>query len=56
MVVKITHQEVGEMVGTLRESVTRILAEFQRQGLVTLSRGHILVCDRGGLKLRAQEG
>jgi len=47
--IAITHQELGEMVGALRETVTSVLGEFQRTGLVALRRGHIRVCDPPGL-------
>jgi CRP-like cAMP-binding protein len=53
--VPITHQELGDMIGALRESVTKTLDEFQRAGLVELSRGHIILCDREGLQARLEE-
>jgi CRP/FNR family cyclic AMP-dependent transcriptional regulator len=39
--ISITHQELGDMVGALRETVTSVLGEFQRAGLVELHRGYI---------------
>jgi len=54
-VIPITHQELGEMVGALRESVTKVLDEFQGQGLVELRRGHIRVCQSEGLQRLLQE-
>lgn len=45
----ITHQEIGEMIGSLRETVTSVLGEFQRAGLVQLQRGQVLVKDPEGL-------
>ncbi len=54
-VVTITHQELGDMIGALRESVTKVLDDFQRVGLVELSRGHITVRDVVGLQLRLDE-
>lgn len=47
--IPITHQEIGEMVGSLRETVTSVLGEFQRAGLVQLQRGQIRVGDQEGL-------
>ncbi len=47
--IAITHQELGEMVGALRETVTSVLGEFQRAELVALRRGHIRVCNSAGL-------
>ena len=43
--VAITHDEVGVEVGATRESVSRILKEFERSGLVDLGRGRICVID-----------
>jgi CRP/FNR family cyclic AMP-dependent transcriptional regulator len=46
----INHQELGDMIGAYRESVTRALNEFQRAGVVELSRGQITVLDAMGLR------
>lgn len=48
----ITHQELGDMIGALRETVTKILDEFQSDGLVELRRGRVLVRDINGLRAR----
>lgn len=53
--VALTHQELGDMVGATRETVTSILDEFQRVGMVELSRGHILLRDIQGLKACQKE-
>jgi CRP/FNR family transcriptional regulator, cyclic AMP receptor protein len=34
---KITHQELAEMVGTSRETVTRVLARLREQGIIEIS-------------------
>lgn len=52
---RITHQEVGDLIGALRESVTKVLDEFQRAGLVELCRGRITVRDVTGLRARLVE-
>jgi CRP/FNR family cyclic AMP-dependent transcriptional regulator len=44
-VIPITHQELGEITGLLRETVTKLLNEFKAAGLVELRRGHILLKD-----------
>jgi len=54
-VVSITHQELGDMIGALRESVTKVLDEFQRDGLVELSRGRVTLRDVAGLQSRMDE-
>ena len=54
-VVSITHQELGDMIGALRESVTKVLDEFQREGLVELGRGRVILRDVAVLQLRLDE-
>jgi CRP/FNR family transcriptional regulator len=45
-----THQEAAIELGTAREVVSRQLKEFERQGLVSLSRGRIEVLDPDALR------
>ncbi len=52
---QITHQELGDMIGALRESVTKVLDEFQRAGLVELSRGCVILRDVAGLQVLLEE-
>ncbi len=52
---RITHQELGDMIGALRESVTKILDEFQREGLVELCRGRVTLRNIAGLKAHLEE-
>lgn len=51
----VTHQEIGDMVGALRETVTKTLDEFQADGLVGLRRGRVLVRDPERLRARLEE-
>lgn len=53
--VSITHQELGDMIGALRESVTKVLDDFQRTGLVELRRGRIVLRDIAELRARLEE-
>jgi CRP/FNR family cyclic AMP-dependent transcriptional regulator len=53
--VAVTHQELGDMIGALRETVSKILEEFQQDGLVELRRGHVLVRDAERLRARLEE-
>lgn len=46
---KITHEEIARDAGTAREVVTRILKQFQSDGLVKLTRGKVTVLDPGKL-------
>lgn len=45
----LSHQELGDLVGAYRETVTKILDEFQAAGYVELGRRRIRVIDRHGL-------
>ncbi len=48
-----THQKISQDVGTAREVVSRVLKEFEREHLITLKRGKILLDDLRGLQKRA---
>lgn len=52
--VTITHQELASELGTAREVVSRILKDFEREGLLAQTRGNIVVQDRTALQNRAQ--
>lgn len=45
----ITHQDLGDMVGAYRETVTKILDELQHDGTVELARKRIIVRRRDAL-------
>ena len=42
---KITHEKIGNHMGTAREVVTRMLRYFQTEGMVKLTRGTIEITD-----------
>lgn len=44
-----THQELAEMVGTYRETVTSILNEFKGQGIIEIGRKQIHILDHAAL-------
>lgn len=46
----LTHEEMGQMICTSRETVTRVLNEFRRQRIVGLARNSILVRNRTALE------
>lgn len=48
-VLTITHEEIAKSLASAREVVTRLLQNFQKDGLVELSRGKITVLNKGGL-------
>jgi CRP-like cAMP-binding protein len=45
-----THQDLGEMLGTYRETITQTLNDFKAQGLVDISRKRVILLDRDSLK------
>lgn len=47
--VKYTHQEIGDYVGSTRETVTLTLGELKRRGLIAFDHRRVLVIDRDGL-------
>ncbi|HVS80098.1 MAG TPA: Crp/Fnr family transcriptional regulator [Pyrinomonadaceae bacterium] len=46
----LTHEEMGQMICTSRETVTRVLSEFRRRRIVHLTRNSILVRNRRALE------
>ncbi|WP_138379234.1 Crp/Fnr family transcriptional regulator [Luteithermobacter gelatinilyticus] len=49
-VLSLTHQHLAGELGSVREVVSRQLKQFERDGLVRLSRGVIEILDRDGLQ------
>jgi CRP/FNR family transcriptional regulator, anaerobic regulatory protein len=47
--IKITHQAIASDLGTSREVVSRILKDFEHQGLISVSRGQLQITDTTGL-------
>ena len=49
-----SHQEIGDIAGTYRETVTRVLNELQSRGVVRLGRCRIEIADRRALEAIAR--
>jgi CRP/FNR family transcriptional regulator len=49
-----THQQIAEMIGTTRETVTRALSEMRQRGLATLKNDQLVIHD--GERLRVMTG
>ncbi|MGG4340565.1 Crp/Fnr family transcriptional regulator [Paenibacillus lautus] len=47
---KITHEQLAVELGTAREVISRMLKDFQNQGILSLSRGNIRLTDRLALE------
>ena len=52
---KITHEAIGNHMGTAREVVTRMLRYFQSEGMVQLTRGTVELTDTKKLALLAKK-
>lgn len=48
-----THEEIAEMIGTSRETVTRTLREMRERGLVTLKGSDLVIHDLNSLSMTA---
>lgn len=49
-VLNVTHQQLADELGSVREIVSRLLKGFAAQGLVTLGREQLSISDRPGLQ------
>jgi CRP-like cAMP-binding protein len=48
--VRTTHEALAEMIGTHRETTTKLLNEFRSQGVIELRRGKVLILDDAALR------
>lgn len=48
-IVGMTHQDLGEQIGTYRETTTQTLNIFKADGLIDIGRKRIIILDREGL-------
>jgi CRP/FNR family transcriptional regulator, anaerobic regulatory protein len=53
--VSATHQKIASEVGTSREVVSRILRDFEVEGLLVTERGRVRILDPAGLSARAEQ-
>jgi CRP-like cAMP-binding protein len=52
-IVRATHQELADMLGTWRETISKTLQDFRRRGLVASGRRQLTLLDPEGLELEA---
>ena len=52
-IVRATHQELADMLGTWRETVSKTLQDFRRRGLVASGRRQLTLLDREALYFEA---
>ena len=48
--VSLTHEEIAQLIGTSRETVTRVLGDFREKQLAQLRGSTLLIRDRAGLE------
>jgi CRP/FNR family cyclic AMP-dependent transcriptional regulator len=46
----VTHEEIAQVIGTSRETVTRVLSGFKRKGLIRWKGGNLVLTDRPALE------
>jgi CRP/FNR family transcriptional regulator len=46
----LTHEEIAQMIGTSRETVTRLFADFRKKNLLIVNGSTLTVKDRSGLE------
>lgn len=51
---KLTHQQISDMTGTVRETVTKVMLELQNQEMIKVDKKKILICNSA--KLEAMTG
>jgi CRP/FNR family cyclic AMP-dependent transcriptional regulator len=52
--IRLTHEQLADLVGTTRETTTKVLGDLRDRGLVRLRRGRITVTDVDGLRSIAE--
>lgn len=54
--IRLTHEQLAELVGTTRETTTKVLGDLADRGLVSLRRGRIVVRNAAALQELAEGG
>lgn len=47
--VRLTHQDLANMVASTREAVSKVMSELQREGSIKVRNRKIVILDRGSL-------
>ena len=55
-ILPISQSEVGNLIDTSRESVSRTLSEFDKDGLIRMSGKNIEIINKSSLELVSQKG
>jgi CRP/FNR family transcriptional regulator len=51
--VRLTHQDLANMIASTREAVSKVMSELQRDGVIEIRSRRIAILDRGALSRRA---
>jgi CRP/FNR family transcriptional regulator, cyclic AMP receptor protein len=51
---RLTHEEISQIIGTSRETVTRVLADFKKRKVVRIKGAHVVIDNRAELETLAQ--
>jgi CRP/FNR family cyclic AMP-dependent transcriptional regulator len=49
----LTHEEIAQVIGTSRETVTRLLSEFKKKGLIQCRDRNLVLTNRAALESSA---
>ncbi|HTX88022.1 MAG TPA: helix-turn-helix domain-containing protein, partial [Bacteroidales bacterium] len=52
----VSREEIGNLIGTTKETVSRVLNEFDKDGLISMKGKQVKILDRGKLKTISQKG
>ncbi|MGH9420153.1 MAG: Crp/Fnr family transcriptional regulator, partial [Thermoanaerobaculia bacterium] len=50
LAVLLTHEEIAQMIGTTRETVTRILSDFKKRKIIEVKGSNIFLTDKKALE------
>jgi CRP/FNR family transcriptional regulator, global nitrogen regulator len=53
--VRLTHQDLANMIASTREAVSKVMSELQRDGVIETRNRRIAILDRGALSKRASD-
>lgn len=51
----LTHEEIAQMIGSSRETVTRLFADFKKEGLLQIKGSSVTINDKRGLEQLLQD-
>ncbi|MBK8494596.1 MAG: winged helix-turn-helix domain-containing protein [Chitinophagaceae bacterium] len=52
----LTHEDLAKLIGSSRQTVTTTLNQFEKEGLISISKKHITINDTAALKKMGDNG